>query len=390
MKKNPLATKDNIMIERLQNALTALRKLRGWTMQDLGDRIGVTKQTISNVECRRTQLVKSWYILIRMAFQSSLYELADLDALWFSYLVETMLDPQTDTSLVDGLNRGIVLGLSLSKTDKSINPFEIINSMVPGTFNNVSTHHAKYTSDPDGLDWYYDLIGITHSPIIKPEPVMNTDNTMTTDESHCGSVPSRKRKSKRIDTCYNSVQSYVTPNLVVMSEFARRAGITTGVLRTKITNGDIPTVKVDEHPNWIYIDTKYIDMAKPALIDKDDYITVAEFANRFHCNNSAVSGFIGTGSLAVKKISEGVSNFWLISKACVDKLTGEEYSLSEFYAVKAIARDFNVNYVKLGDAVVAKRIPGVQLVDASGYVHKFIPKDVLDDKKYISVIESCR
>ena len=131
-------------------------------------------------------------------------------------------------------------------------------------------------------------------------------------------------------------------------------------------------------------------MAKPTLIDKDDYITVAEFANRFHCNSSAVSGFIGTGSLAAKKISEGVSNFWLISKAYIDRLTGEEYSLSEFYSVKAIARDYNVNYVKLGDAVVAKQIPGVQLVDASGYVHKFIPKDALDDKRYINVIESCR
>ena len=389
MKKNPLPTKENIMIERLQNALTSLRKLRGWTMQDLGDRIGVTKQTISNVECRRTQLVKSWYILIRMAFQSSLYELADLDAVWFSYLVETMLDPQTDASLVDGLNRGIVLGLSLSKTDKSINPFDIIDSMAPGTFNNVSTHHVKYTSDPDGLDWYYDLIGITHSPIIKPEPVVNTDNTTPMKETRCDSTPSRKRKSRRIDVC-DSSQSYVTPNLVVMSEFARRAGITVGVLRTKIANGVIPTVKVYEHPNWIYIDTKYIDMAKPALVDKDDYITVTEFANRFHCSNGSVSGFIGTGSLAAKKISEGVSNFWLISKAYVDKLTGKEYSLSEFYAVKAIARDYNVNYVKLGDAVVAKRIPGVQLVDASGYVHKFIPKDVLSDKRYISVIESCR
>lgn len=389
MKKNPLPMKENDMIKRLQTALTALRKLRGWTMQDLGDRVGVSKQSIGNVECNKTPLSKSLYILIRMAFQSSLYELADLDAAWFSYLVETMLDPQTDASLVDGLNRGIVLGISMSKTDKSINPFEIIDSMAPGTLYAVSTHHVKYTSDPDGLDWYYELIGVTHNVTIKPEPVVSVDDVATMDETHRGSTPSRKRKSRRIGAC-DSGQSHVTPNLVVMSEFARRAGITTGVLRTKIANGDIPTVKVDEHPNWIYIDTKYIDMAKPALIDKDDYITVAEFANRFHCNNSAVSGFIGTGSLAAKKVSEGVSNFWLISKAYIDKLTGKEYSLSEFYAVKAIARDYNVNYVKLGDAVVAKRIPGVQLVDASGYVHKFIPKDVLSDKRYISVIESCR
>lgn len=389
MKKNPLPMNENAMIERLQNALTALRRLRGWTMQDLGDHIGMTKQTISNIECGRTPLSKSLYILIRMAFQSSLYELVDLDAAWFSYLVETMLDPQTDASLVDSLNRGIVLGVSLPKTDKSINPFEIINSMAPGTFNAVSVHHVKFTSDPDGLDWYYDLIGITRNPIANPEPVVDVDNAAPVKETHCDAVPSRKRKSRRIDAC-DSDQPYVTPNLVVMSEFARRAGITTGVLRTKIANGDIPTVKVDEHPSWIYIDTKYVDMAKPALIDKDDYVTVAEFANRFHCNNSAVSGFIGTGSLVAKKMSEGISNFWLIPKAYIDKLTGEEYSLSDFYAVKAIARDFNVNYVKLGNAVVAKRIPGVQLVDASGYVHKFIPKDVLSDKRYIDVIESCR
>lgn len=389
MKKNPLPMNENAMIERLQNTLTALRRLRGWTMQDLGDRIGVSKQTIGNIECGRTPLSKSFYILIRMAFQSSLYELADLDSAWFSYLVETILDPQTDTNLVDGLNRGIILGMALAKTDKSINPFETINSMVPGTLCAVSTHRVKYTSDPDGLDWYYDLIGVDRNLITKQEPVVNINNTAPMKEMHCDPVPSKKRKSRRIDAC-DSEQPYVTPNLVVMSEFARRAGITIGVLRTKITNGDIPTVKVDEHPSWIYIDTKYIDMAKPDLIDKDDYITVAEFANRFHCTNSAVSGFISTGSLAAKKISEGVSNFWLISKAYIDKLTGEEYSLSDFYAVKAIARDFNVNYVKLGDAVVAKRIPGVQLVDASGYVHKFIAKDVLSDKRYINVIESCR
>ena len=382
-------TKEEKMITRLQKVMSSLRKLRGWSMQDLSDRIGVTKQTVSNVEHGRTPLSKSLYILIRMAFQSSLYELADLDTVWFSYLMETMLDPQTDTNLVDGLNRGITLGLSLAKTDKSINPFEIINSMAPGTFNAISSHHVRYTSDPDGLDWYYDMIMIPRGLIVKPEPVVNTTYSAPVEESHHDPVPSKKQKSRRIDTC-DSSQPYVTSNLVVMSEFARRAGITTGVLRTKIVNGDIPTVRVDEHPNWIYIDTKYISVAKPVLVDKDEYVTVSEFANRFHCNNSAVSGFIGTGSLAAKKISEGVSNFWLISKAFIDKLTGEEYSLSEFYAVKAIARDYNVNYVKLGDAVVAKRIPGVQLVDASGYVHKFIPKDALSDKKYARVIESCR
>lgn len=200
MKKNPLPMNENAMIERLQITLTALRRLRGWTMQDLGDRIGVSKQTIGNIECGRTPLSKSFYILIRMAFQSSLYELADLDSSWFSYLVETMLDPQTDTNLVDGLNRGIILGMALAKTDKSINPFETINSMAPGTLCAVSTHRVKYTSDPDGLDWYYDLIGIDRNLITKQESVVNVDNTAPMKETHCDPVPSKKRKSRRIDT----------------------------------------------------------------------------------------------------------------------------------------------------------------------------------------------
>lgn len=37
-------------IERLQRNLPLLRKIAGWSMADLGEKIGVTKQTISNLE----------------------------------------------------------------------------------------------------------------------------------------------------------------------------------------------------------------------------------------------------------------------------------------------------------------------------------------------------
>ena len=37
-------------VERLQENLATLRKLAGWTAEELGDKIGVTKQTISNWE----------------------------------------------------------------------------------------------------------------------------------------------------------------------------------------------------------------------------------------------------------------------------------------------------------------------------------------------------
>lgn len=58
----------NIMeqqIKRLQANLLSIRKIAGWTAKDLGDRIGVTKQTISNLETGKAKLTQIQYIAIR-------------------------------------------------------------------------------------------------------------------------------------------------------------------------------------------------------------------------------------------------------------------------------------------------------------------------------------
>ncbi|MGN8695548.1 helix-turn-helix transcriptional regulator [Bacillota bacterium HCP3S3_F1_1] len=60
-----MATENLIEIEKLQNNLPSLRKLAGWTAEDLGDKVGVTKQTISNLETGRTKMSKIQYIAIR-------------------------------------------------------------------------------------------------------------------------------------------------------------------------------------------------------------------------------------------------------------------------------------------------------------------------------------
>ncbi|WP_049179797.1 helix-turn-helix transcriptional regulator [Clostridium paraputrificum] len=52
-------------VKRLQANLLAIRKIAGWTAQDLGDRIGVTKQTISNLENGKSKLTQTQYIAIR-------------------------------------------------------------------------------------------------------------------------------------------------------------------------------------------------------------------------------------------------------------------------------------------------------------------------------------
>lgn len=52
-------------IKKLQDNLSTIRKIAGWTAQDLGRKIGVTKQTISNLENRKTEMTLTQYIAIR-------------------------------------------------------------------------------------------------------------------------------------------------------------------------------------------------------------------------------------------------------------------------------------------------------------------------------------
>lgn len=52
-------------VQLLQQNLCSIRKIAGWTAEQLGERIGVTKQTISNLENSKTQMNLTQYIAIR-------------------------------------------------------------------------------------------------------------------------------------------------------------------------------------------------------------------------------------------------------------------------------------------------------------------------------------
>jgi len=56
---------NNQDIQLLQTFLKQIRILGGWTAEEFGDKIGVTKQTISNLENKKTSLSKTQYIAIR-------------------------------------------------------------------------------------------------------------------------------------------------------------------------------------------------------------------------------------------------------------------------------------------------------------------------------------
>ncbi len=79
-----------IDVEKLQNNLLLIRKAGGWSAEEFGDMIGVTKQTISNLENKKTKMTKTQYIAIRAVLD---YEIANrLDDHTLSTTVNLCLD----------------------------------------------------------------------------------------------------------------------------------------------------------------------------------------------------------------------------------------------------------------------------------------------------------
>ena len=63
LKEKYPSTEDTRLI--LQNNLKAIREILNWTSSDFGNLIGVTKQTISNLETQNSRLTKLHYIALR-------------------------------------------------------------------------------------------------------------------------------------------------------------------------------------------------------------------------------------------------------------------------------------------------------------------------------------
>lgn len=61
-------------IERLQDKLLLIRRTVGWTAEEFGDRIGVTRQTINNLEAKRNKLTKTQYIAIRAILDAEMVQ----------------------------------------------------------------------------------------------------------------------------------------------------------------------------------------------------------------------------------------------------------------------------------------------------------------------------
>ena len=63
----------------LQNNLKAIREILNWTIPDLSNLIGVTKQTIRNLETQKSRLTKLHYIALRTVIDFEIENLKTTD-----------------------------------------------------------------------------------------------------------------------------------------------------------------------------------------------------------------------------------------------------------------------------------------------------------------------
>ncbi len=81
-------------ISKLQKNLRPIRKVAGWTTEELGEQIGVTKQTISNLENHKTTMTKTQYIALRTVID---YEIAtNTDNAALGQVVNALLNSDDD------------------------------------------------------------------------------------------------------------------------------------------------------------------------------------------------------------------------------------------------------------------------------------------------------
>ena len=81
-------------IIRMQENLLLIRRTVGWTAEEFGDRIGVTRQTINNIEFGRNKLTKTQYIAMRSVLDAEMSQSPDDTAMLRSILDALVDNPE--------------------------------------------------------------------------------------------------------------------------------------------------------------------------------------------------------------------------------------------------------------------------------------------------------
>ena len=84
-------------IARMQTHLLLIRRAVGWTAEEFGERIGVTRQTINNIESGRSRLTKTQYIAMRSVLDAEMLQSPE-DTEMLRILLDALVDHPEDYS----------------------------------------------------------------------------------------------------------------------------------------------------------------------------------------------------------------------------------------------------------------------------------------------------
>ncbi|MDE6994771.1 MAG: helix-turn-helix domain-containing protein [Lachnospiraceae bacterium] len=78
-------------IIRMQENLLLIRRTVGWTAEEFGEKIGVTRQTINNIESGRNKLTKTQYIAMRSILDAEMAQ-SPGDTKMLKVLLDVLVD----------------------------------------------------------------------------------------------------------------------------------------------------------------------------------------------------------------------------------------------------------------------------------------------------------
>lgn len=78
-------------IIRMQKKLLLIRRAVGWTAEEFGEKIGVTRQTINNLESGRNKLTKTQYIAMRSVLDAEMVQNPE-DTEMLKVLLDVLVD----------------------------------------------------------------------------------------------------------------------------------------------------------------------------------------------------------------------------------------------------------------------------------------------------------
>ena len=76
-------------IGKFQENLSIIRKVAGWTTQELADELGVARQTVSNLETGKTPMSKLQYLALRTVFNAQIAKDKNRD---LARVIKTLVD----------------------------------------------------------------------------------------------------------------------------------------------------------------------------------------------------------------------------------------------------------------------------------------------------------